>query len=119
MARLSMHDEHQRSRTPRSHVFHQSNQADLLPANYQTLLPVILTNNRFPQTYIMPGWKEGGLGVAVAVVVVLLTTVLRPIIMRLRRRGHKPSSATLRVLFDPDDAKLEFVNSVGPRCRLH
>lgn len=67
----------------------------------------------------MHGWKESGLGAAVAVVVVLLTIGLRPAIVKIRRRGNKPRSGTLETLSNPDDTKFEFVDSVGSRCRLH
>ena len=47
-----------------------------------------------------------------AAVVVLLAIGLRPIIVKIRRRGNEPRSGTLEILSNPDDAKLEFVDSV-------
>lgn len=67
--------------------------------------------------YIMHGWKESGLGVALAVVVVLLTIALRPLIVKIHRHGNKPRSGTLETLSNPDNAKFEFVDSVISRCR--
>lgn len=69
--------------------------------------------------YIMHRWKESGRGAAVAVVVVLLAIGLRPVIVMIRRRGNEPRSGTLKIVSNPDDAKFEFVDSVGSRCRLH
>lgn len=67
----------------------------------------------------MRDWKESGRGAAVAVVVVLLAIGLRPVIIKIRRRGNEPYSGTLEILSTPDDAKFEFVNLVRSCCRLY
>lgn len=48
------------------------------------------------------------------VAIVLLTTALHPLTVKVRRRKDSPRSGTLRVLSDPGGAKFEFVDSARP-----
>jgi flagellar biosynthesis/type III secretory pathway M-ring protein FliF/YscJ len=62
--------------------------------------------------YITPSWeKKDHKAVGVAVVVAMLLTIgLRPVIVKIRRRGNRPRSGTLEILSDPDNAKFQCVH---------